>query len=236
MEMLKLVQTWNPIAGKKQEYAAFMTHEFQPLMKALGLDVVSGWYTLVGGMPPILVESLIASLDQAENALHDERYVEMLDRFMNLVTHYSCRIFKPAGWMTRYHWRIPTPQEVKYVQVWDVVPGEQEAHKRFVQEVHLPQMEAIELGVSAGWHLMVGSGCQVLSEALAPDLTSIAKALCDERYLRLMMRMDEVVTHYESSVMIRHQSLLDMVHRLHGRAIRAISLDVMHAMVGPMEE
>lgn len=49
MESIKFVQTWDPVAGRKQEYATFITGEFQPSMKALGLEMVSGWYTLVGG-------------------------------------------------------------------------------------------------------------------------------------------------------------------------------------------
>jgi hypothetical protein len=236
MEAIKFVQTWNPIARRKQEYATFITHEFQPLMKALGLEVVSGWYTLTGGGPSILVESPAGSLDQVENALTDERFFEMLDRFMNLVTHYANRVLKPAGWATRYHWRVPSPQEVKYVQTWDILPGHQEAYQRFVREVQIPQMEAIGLGVTAGWHLMVGSGPQVLSEALAPNLVSIAKALQDERYLRLMMGLEDLVRHYESRVLIRQRFFLDMLNRVHGWAIREMTLDAMYSMVGPIDE
>jgi hypothetical protein len=236
MEAIKFVQTWNPVAGRKQEYAAFMTHEFQPRMKALGLKVVSGWYTLAGGGPPILFESLADSLDHVENALNDERFHEMLDRFMNLVTHYASRVLKPAGWMTMYNWRVPSPQEVKYVQAWDILPGQQEAYERFIREAHLSQMEAIGLGETAGWHLMVGSGPQIISEALAPNLAGVAKALRDERYLRMIIRMDELVTHYESRVMIRHRSFLDMLNKIHGRAIRAVTPDEMYSMVGPIDE
>ena len=163
MEAIKFVQTWHPVAGREQEYGAFMTHEFQPRMKTLGLEVVSGWYTLVGAEPPVLVESLAESLAHAEGVLDDERFNEMIKRFMNLVTHYASCVLKPAGWMTMYHWRVPSPDEVRYVQAWDVLPGQRETYNRFVREVHLPQMEALGLGVTAGWHLMFGSGRQVIS-------------------------------------------------------------------------
>lgn len=236
MEAVKVVQTWTPIPGRKQEYAAFLTHELQPLLKALGLEVVSGWYTLMGGGPPILVESLAESLDHVEKALRDERFLEMLDRFMNLVTHYASRILKPATWATRYHWRIPSPQEVKYVQTWDILPGHQEAYKHFVREVQIPQMEEIGLGVTAGWHLMVGSGPQVFSEALAPSLADVARALQDERYLRLMMGLEDLVTHYESRILIRQRFFMNMLNRVHGWAIRAVTLDAFSSMVGPMDE
>jgi hypothetical protein len=236
MEAIKFVQSWNPVAGRKQEYAAFVTRELYPLMKALGLEVVSGWYTLIGGSSRVQFETLADSLDRVENALGDQCFHEMLGRFLNLVTHYATHVLQPAGWMTMYHWRVPCLQEIKVLQGWDVLRGQQEAHERFLREEYLPQMEEIGLGVTAGWHLLVGSGRQVLSESLAPNLACVAKALSDECYLRLILRMEDLVTHYESRVMIPHPSILDMLHNIHGRAIRAITPDALHSMVGPLDQ
>jgi len=234
MEPIKFVQSWDPVAGRKQEYASFITWEFQPNMKALGLEVVSGWYTLVGGGPHILVESLAASLDQVERALCDEGLREMLTRFMNLVTGYSSRVLEPAAWKPRPRGKSPSQGEIKLVQAWDVLPGEQESYDRFMREVHLPQMGAIGLAVNSGWHLMIGSGPQFFSETLATDLASLAKALSDERYLRLIMRMEDLVTHYESRLLVRYHTFLDVLHDIYGRAIRAVAPDEMHSMVGPV--
>ena len=236
MGVIKLVQTWNPIPGRKQEYAAFVTRELHPLMKALGLEAISGWYTLIGGSAPVLFEALADSFDRVENALINERFREMLDRFTNLVTQYTTCVLQPAGWMTMYHWRLASLQEVKVLQGWDVLPGQQEAYEHFLQDVYFPQMEAIGLGVTAGWHLMVGSGRQVLSESLAPNLACIAKALDDERYLRLILSMEDLVNRHESRVMIRHRGFLNVLHTIHGRAIREVDPDAMHAMVGPIDE
>ena len=212
MEPIKFVQTWDPVAGRKQEYASFITYEFQPNMKALGLEVVSGWYTLMGGGPHILVESYAESLDQVEGALCDEGLREMLGRFMNLVSGYSSRVLEPAAWKTRRQGKAPSQGEIKLVQAWDVLPGEQEAYDCFMREVHLPQMEAIGLAVNSGWHLMIGSGPHLFSECLAPDLAGLAKALSDERYLRLIMRMEDLVTHYESRMLVRYRTFLDVLH------------------------
>ena len=234
MEPIKFVQSWDPVAGRKQEYASFITWEFQPNMKALGLEVVSGWYTLMGGGPHILVESLATSWDQVERVLCDEGFREMLTRFMNLVTGYSSRVLEPAEWKTGRRREAPSQGEVKLVQAWDVLPGEQEAYNRFMREIYLPQMEAIGLAVNSGWHLMIGSGPQLFSEALALDLASLSKALSDERYLRLIMRMEDLVTHYESRVLIRYRTFLDVLHDIYGRAIRAVAPDEMHSMVGPV--
>lgn len=236
MEPIKFVQTWDPVAGRKQEYASFITWEFQPNMKALGLEVVSGWYTLIGGRHGIVIESYAESLDQVEGALRDEGYREMLGRFMNLVTGYSTHVLEPAPWEPEPQRGAPSQEAVKFVQAWDVLPGEQEDCDRFMREVHLPQMEAIGLTVSSVWRLMIGSGPQVYSEAFAPNLASLGKALSDERYLRLILSMEELVTHYEDHLLVPHRSFLDMIYNIHGQAIRAVARDEIHSMVGPVAE
>ncbi|MBN2035086.1 MAG: hypothetical protein JW836_17615 [Deltaproteobacteria bacterium] len=203
MDAIKFFQTWDPVVGRKQEYATFIIHEFEPLMKALGLEAVSGWYTLAGGWPRVLFENVAESLDRTEKLLNDKRFSEMLKRFMSLVSNYASGVLQPAGWMSTQHREGASSMEgIKYVQAWDVVPTQMEAYEQWLEEIHVPHMEAIGLAVTGGWHLMIGSGRQVVSEALAPDLASVAKALNDERYLQMVVRMEEVVTHYESHIMI----------------------------------
>ena len=82
-------------------------------MKALGLEVVSGWYILMGGGPHVVVESPAESLDQVQRALRDEGIREMLGRFMNLVTGYSSRVLETAGWETRRRGEAPAQGPVE---------------------------------------------------------------------------------------------------------------------------
>ena len=88
MEPIKVMQTWDPIAGRKHEYATFITDEFRPTMQALGLEVVAGWYVLVGQGPHILVESIADSLDQVEliMAFEDEFGGEISDEEAQQIT------------------------------------------------------------------------------------------------------------------------------------------------------
>jgi len=46
--------------------------------------------------------------------------------------------------------------------------------------------------------------------------------------------MEDLVTHYESRVLIRYRTFLDVLHDIYGRAIRAVAPDEMHSMVGPV--
>jgi len=234
MEPIKLVQTWDPIPGRKQEYASFISQEFRPAMKSLGLEIVAGWYVLVGGGPHILVESLAESLDQVEKALKDERLGEMLNRFRNIISQYASRVLIPTGRVDKDHRRVPEPKGVKFVQGWDILPGKREEYDQFVQQVHLEKMEAIGLEVVAGWQLMLGTGPHIYSEALAPDLSALGKALSDERYIQMITQMEDLITSYKCQILVRHRFFLDTLHRIHGQAIRGIAEEEMRPMVGPI--
>ncbi len=234
MEPIKLVQTWDPVAGKKQEYASFITDEFRPAMQALGLEIVAGWYVLVGQGPHILVESMADSLEQVEQALHDQRLQEMLGRFRNMVTRYSSSVLVPTGRVAKDHRQVPVPHGIKFIQSWDVLPSQNDEYDRFVQEVHLAEMEALGLEIIAGWQVMIGSGPQILSEALAPDLPALGKALGDERYLRMITQMEDLVTNYECRIFVRHRFFLDTLYKIHGRAIRGVDAKEILPMVGPV--
>lgn len=236
MEKIRFVQSWNPIAGRKQEYAAFISREFQPCMTSMGFETVMTWYTLVGRGPAILVESLVETVYHLQDALNNARFNEMLGRFMSLVTHYNSSVYKPDGLMTRDPLLESSPKEIKYIQAWDILPGQREAHEIFMRDMYIPQMKTIGIEMTGGWRLLLGSRPQVLSESFAPDLASVAGALTEESYLRLRLRMDELVTHYECHILIQQRIFLDMLDNIHGRAIHSVSPDAVNSMVGPMDE
>jgi hypothetical protein len=236
MSQIKFVQTWDMVAGRKQEYAAFITREFLPVMKASGLEVDSGWYTLLGGGPHIGVESLAESLNDVERALHHEGARGMLDRFMNLVASYSSCVFEPAGWKTWGRGEGTSHGAAKLLQTWDVLPGEQEALDRFVRETYISEMEGIGLEATSAWRLALGAGPKFVLEVTAPDLSGIFNALGDERFLRVITKMEEMVTRHENRVLVRHGRFLDVLDDMVGRAIQSVSLDEMHSMVGPIGE
>ncbi|MEJ2588610.1 MAG: hypothetical protein P8165_13730 [Deltaproteobacteria bacterium] len=232
MNPIKFVQSWDPVEGRKQEYASFMIEAFQPAMKNQGLEVVFGWYTLTGGGTQVVLESLAESLGQVENALCDENFQDLLHRFMNLVSGYSSQVFQAAPW--EFARGASTRADAKLMQVWSVRPGKQEAYDRFLKDIYLPQMTAMGLAVNSAWHLMVGAGPRVHADILVPDLQAVIRPFMDERYLQLLTRMAEVVTLFESRVLVSHQTLLHVLHAAYGRAIREVAPREIHAMVGPV--
>jgi len=46
--------------------------------------------------------------------------------------------------------------------------------------------------------------------------------------------MLNLMTHYESRVLVRYRTFMDVLHDIYGQAIRAVAPDEMHSMVGPV--
>ena len=236
MAPFKLIHTWEPVSGKKQEYVAFITGELQPLMQKLGLEMDSEWYTLIGPGPQIRLESLAPSMGRIQNVLSDERLRDMLERFQSLVRNFASTIFAPASWDTQPGEETAPPRRVKFLQAWNVLPGCRESCESFLKDTYLPQMAGIGLPVTGAWRRMVGSGRGILCEALAPDLSFLAKGFSDDRYLQLTVMLKEQVTNYGSWILMRHRIFLSVLQDIYGEAIRAVPPDILHPMVGPLGE
>ncbi len=86
---VKLLMTWDILAGREQEYFEFVVRELIPEMQQLGLEPTDAWVTVYGDQPQILAsaeargsESLPQILGSAE---WDELLVKLHDYVENLI-------------------------------------------------------------------------------------------------------------------------------------------------------
>jgi len=233
---MKFVQTWDTVPGRKQEYAAFIAAEFLPAMKAAGVAVQSGWYTLFGGSPHIWVESLVQSLSEIDQALSQERTKEVLNRFLSLVSSYSSCVLEPLGWGTEAKEKGESRGDARIVQAWDELPGGRETLEAFVIQEYLPKMERIGLKPINSWRVLLGAGPRWILETTVSDVSIILNALGDKGYLRSMVKAEEVALRQQNRLLIRHRRFMKLLDDIYGRAMRSVSPDAFHSMVGPVEE
>lgn len=236
MAVMKFVQAWDTVPGRKQEYAAFMVTEFLPAMEAAGVAVDSGWYTLVGGSPRVWVESRVESLSEIDRALSRERTTEMLNRFLSLVSSYSSWVLEPLGWGAEPEKRGAVQGEARFVQAWDRLPRGREVLEAFVSREYLPEMERIGLKPIHSWRVVLGAGPRWVLETTVSDVSVILNALGDQGYLRSMVKTEDVVVRHRNRILIRHQRFMELLDAIYGRAMRSVSPDAFHSMVGPVGE
>jgi hypothetical protein len=236
MARMTFVQTWDTVPGRKQEYAAFMATEFLPTMKAAGVGVDSGWYTLLGGGPRIWMESPVASLSEIDQALSQEAMREMLNRFLNLVSSYSSCVLEPSGWGAEQEVTGASQGGARYLQIWDGLPGGRSALEEFLSKDYLPEMARVGLKPINIWRVALGAGPRLILETTVPDMLIILNALTDKRYLRSIVKTEELALRHENRFLIPHQRFMNLLDDIYGRAMRSVSPDEFHSMVGPVGE
>ena len=64
-------QSWDVIPGKFDEYSAFMTNEYNPTLERMGINLLGGFYVVVGQGPRIIAVATVEEQDySSENIRH----------------------------------------------------------------------------------------------------------------------------------------------------------------------
>jgi hypothetical protein len=231
---VKFNQYWDLLPGKQAEYADFIREDFFPTLKNLGVQVVAGWYMLVGKGPHIVIEGTTQDVYAIDKIVTSTAFKAMHTRLSNMVQNYMSRIMVPTGRVPKEHGQMPPPKIVKFNQSWSINPGCEEQYSRFIREKHIPVMESLGITIAAGWQVLIGAGPNILSEGHVQDLETIGRALSDERYRLLITALEALVNSYESRILVRHRLIWEAIERVYGGTIRYISDEEIRSMYGPM--
>lgn len=95
--MVKLLLGWTIIPGREDEYFDFLTKEFEPTLRDLGLQTTDAWLTVYGDFPQVLTGILIPNLDVARRVLTSDRWMRLQARLAELVTDYQQKLVPARG-------------------------------------------------------------------------------------------------------------------------------------------
>lgn len=95
--MVKLLLGWTIIPGREDEYFDFLTKEFEPTLRDLGLQTTDAWLTVYGNLPQVLTGILVPSLEVARRVLTSDRWMRLQARLAELVTDYQQKLVPARG-------------------------------------------------------------------------------------------------------------------------------------------
>jgi hypothetical protein len=194
-------QYWDVIPGKFDAYSAFAMNEYVPTLQKLGIRLVGGYYVVVGEGPRIVAVAEIESLDSLHKTLATKEYRLLSNRLLEYAWKYNSKVWAPSSRIQESPYRIQTGVW-KFNQYYNVLPGKEEEHYRFVKDECLPAMKKLGVPITAGWHLVVGTGPKILSEATARGIVDIAKAVDSPEFRALARKLkDELATDYASRIL-----------------------------------
>jgi len=178
-------QSWDVITDKFDEYSTFISNKYNPGLEALGIKLLGGYYVAVGSGPRIIAVGTPDNEEGLLKALASREHRGMSNKLMKLVNNYRSRVWLPSGRIQDEHYRIHTGTW-KFVQYYNIVPGKMEDHHRFVNEECLPGMAALDIPVTGGWRLAIGSGPRFMAECTGRDIEAIAGAINTSEFRRLV--------------------------------------------------
>jgi hypothetical protein len=196
-------QYWDIMPGKFDDYSTFISSEYIPTLSSLGIRLVGGYYVVVGEGPRIVAVAEVESLDSLHKNLATKEYRIISNRLLEYAWKYSSKVWAPSGRVEIQEGRYRIQTGVwKFNQYYNVLPGKDDAHYRFVKEECLPAMKELGVPITGGWRLVVGTGPKILAECTARGILEIAKAVDSSEFRRLVRKLkDEIATDYSSRIL-----------------------------------
>jgi hypothetical protein len=195
------VQHWDVIPGKFDEYAAFVTHEYNPSLQKMGIRLVGGYYVAVGEGPRIVA---IATVDETENlrkTLSSREYRFLSAQLLEHVWKYCNKVFIPSGRIQEGPYRIQTGVW-KFNHYYNILRGKEEDHLKFVKEECVPGLAELKIPLTGGWRLVIGSGPRTLSECTGRSIVDIAAAIDTALFRKLVRTLkNNYATDYSSRIL-----------------------------------
>jgi hypothetical protein len=194
-------QNWDVIPGKFDEYSDFILKEYNPAINKIGLKLLGGYYVAVGEGPRIVAVATVEEQDYLRKILATEEYRVITAKLLEIVCNYSSRLWVSSGRVQEGPYQVQLGAW-KFNQYYNVVPGKQEEHYRFVKEECVPVMKELRVPITAGWRMVIGSGPQVLAECSARGVEEIAKAIDSAGFRRLVRTLKQTLaTDYSSRIL-----------------------------------
>ncbi len=95
---VKVLMSWDILAGREQEYFEFVVSEFIPRIQQLGLEPSDAWFTVYGDHPQILTSAKTDDLPALERAMASQEWDGMIARLLDYVENLEVKkvIAKPG--------------------------------------------------------------------------------------------------------------------------------------------
>jgi len=194
-------QYWDVMPGKHDEYSPFVTNEYNPGLESIGIRLVGGYYVAVGEGPRIVAVAEVQDVDNLKQALASDEYRTLCNTLHQYIWKYSSKVWAPSGRIQQGSYRIQTGVW-KFNQYYNVLPGMEAEHQRFVGEECLPGMAELKVPVTNGWRLVIGAGPKIMAESTARNMVDIAKAVDSSLFRRLVRTLKtKYITDYSSRIL-----------------------------------
>ncbi len=196
-----LAQYWNVKREKEDEYLAFITEEYNPAVKALGLTIVGGYYVEVGVGPSTVAVMSCEDLKLANDIVISEDYRNITNKLNFFVNNRKAALGFSTDRVSDQRYTI---QEGvwKWNHSYNVRPNKKNDYKLIVSKIKeaFAQIDFAEL--TQEWHMLYGGAADYILEMTFKDPIDIARLLNNQQFRDLeKLLKKELIIDYSSRIL-----------------------------------
>lgn len=198
---VKLIQYWNVMHGKRDEFDAFFVERFVPVINDIGsMKITASWLVASGEGPYFVAEGVSDSADDLARLIMDPGFAVLRKDLLGMVKDYQTKLLFPTGRVASQPAEIR--QGYKFNRHFNVNAADYYACDAFLQQEYFPLMEKFGLRMSGDWTVGIGATPYAISEVAAGDLATISRMLQSPENQRLTIKLLSMVTAYGCKVLI----------------------------------
>lgn len=196
---VKLIQYFDVVSGKENEFRRFALESYLPVLRNIGLvRPIGAWYVACGEGPFHIFESVAESVGSIHGMLEQDDYVK-LNRLLNfLVTNYKSKMLAPGGLVQAHP---PEGRHYRFNHHFEVRVEAREKFDRFFSETYLPVMNTAGIDVIGAWEEVVGPGPGFVTEGASDSIARIMRTIAGPAYRGMIRKMFTFVTGFGSKIL-----------------------------------
>lgn len=89
---------------------------------------------------------------------------------------------------------------VKLLMSWDIIPGSESEYFEFIVREFAPGIMKLGVQPTEAWYTVFGEGPQILTGAVAEDLSTMKSILASGDWLKLQNKLFDYVTNFDFKI------------------------------------
>ena len=197
---VKFIQYWDVISEREDEFSKFVAKSYIPGINETGyLKIVGSWHVASGEGPYFIMEGTADSVKDVHNLLQLDEFKKLSRLLHFLITNYKSKLLVPAGPIEGI---VPEDKNYRFNHHYDVIYDKFDDYMAFMQDEHLPVMEALGVKMIGAWYVAIGPGPNMVVEGACTSVKTIMEAIGSERYRLLADKLLTMVDGFGSKILV----------------------------------
>jgi hypothetical protein len=197
---VKFIQYWDVLSEREEEFRKFVLKSYIPGVNETGfLKIVESWNVAAGEGPYYIMEGVANSVKNVNTLFQLDEFQKLNHLLHFLITNYKSKLLVPTGPIVGV---VPEHKNFRFNHHYEVIYEKYDKYLEFLQNEHIPIMEALGVKIIGGWYAAIGPAPNIVIEGSCPSVKGILEAIGSERYRSLISKLFTMVDGFGSKILV----------------------------------